>query len=191
MIISQRKKFVFIHVQRTGGTTLGNLLRQSVSGLDLNEHYHSNAKSHPISFFDDFKEHYIFGFTRNPWARLFSWYWLKHRNEPLPLAEEKDRFEQYLLNDTPIETDASFFHYNTLDYFTNNDNVLIANHIYKFEDYTQEVKLLYHQLNIHRRPIPVLNANPLTDYRTYYTAASQQLIAEKCERDITHFKYQF
>ena len=96
MIISHQKKLIFIHVHRTGGTSFGNLLYQTLPDWVEISPQHSNAMSVEANFFDAHADYFTFGFTRNPWERLLSWYALIFMQDTRSLTEERNRFETFL-----------------------------------------------------------------------------------------------
>jgi len=74
MLISTEKKFLFIHIQKTAGSSLARLLKSHAPDTRpfLGQHDHAlMAKKHLASEWD---EYYKFAFVRNPWDRLVSWY---------------------------------------------------------------------------------------------------------------------
>jgi chondroitin 4-sulfotransferase 11 len=74
MLISTEKKFLFIHIQKTAGSSLARLLKSQAPDTRpfLGQHDHALwAKKHLAS---QWNEYYKFAFVRNPWDRLVSWY---------------------------------------------------------------------------------------------------------------------
>ena len=74
MLISTEKKFLFIHIQKTAGSSLARLLKSQAPDTRpfLGQHDHALwTKKHLGSRWD---EYYKFAFVRNPWDRLVSWY---------------------------------------------------------------------------------------------------------------------
>ena len=74
MLISRDKKLLFIHIQKTAGSSLARLLRSQASDTRpfLGQHDHALwAKKHLAC---EWEEYFKFAFVRNPWDRLVSWY---------------------------------------------------------------------------------------------------------------------
>lgn len=74
MLISAEKKFIFIHIQKTAGSSLARLLKSQAPDIRpfLGQHDHALwAKRHLGS---EWQKYYKFAFVRNPWDRLVSWY---------------------------------------------------------------------------------------------------------------------
>lgn len=191
MIISHQLKFIFIHVHRTGGSALSNILRPKINSSFEISAQHANARSLEPSFFEKYKDYFTFGFARNPWERILSWYSLIHFNDQRKLSEERIRLEEFIKKDYAIDPSNQYFHYNTLDYFTDSNGKIIADRIFQFENFENEAKHLFNNIKIQAKDIPKLNDTSLKRYRMYYTDRSQYLIAEKCMKDIDYFNYKF
>jgi hypothetical protein len=157
MIISHDLKFIFIHVHRTAGTTLTNLLRKKLVGNFEVFPQHSNARTSESIELIRYNEYYTFGFTRNPWERLLSWYTLIYYNDQISLAEERVRFEQFIEMDAASDFTKQEFHYNTLDYFTTKNGEFIANKIASYEYLENEMGALLQRFNLTPLDIPLLN----------------------------------
>ncbi len=77
VIVSSAQRLLFVHVQKTGGLSTDTLLEsllpdaKRVQGLPGTRHAKLRAalRAHP-----EYADYFIFGFVRNPWARLLSWH---------------------------------------------------------------------------------------------------------------------
>ncbi len=191
MIISHTLKIIFIHVQRTGGSTLINLLKSEL-GSDLEIlSQHGNARTSESYLLEKYADYYTFGFTRNPWERILSWYSLIHRNDPKNLDQERKRFETFIESDWASDFTTQQFHYNTLDYFSNNKGLIKADKIFRYENFETEIRSLFNKFNFPLKEIPKINNTNPKIFQNFYTKKSQNLIAEKCKKDIEYFNYVF
>ena len=191
MTISHQLKMIFIHVHRTGGTALTDVLRQNLGGdFDILTQ-HSNVKTLVPGFLEKYEGYYTFGFTRNPWSRILSWYSLIHLNDQKSLAEERKRLEEFIEWDAAADFTTQFFHYNSLDYFSNKKGELKVDKIFQYENFESEVGILFNQLNLPLTEVPIRNETYSKNYREYYTDKSRSLIAQKCKKDIQYFRYSF
>ena len=169
MIISHHLKLIFIHVHRTGGTAFSNILKQKlVDNFDILPQ-HSNTKTLEPAFLKMYTDYYTFGFTRNPWERILSWYSLIHLNDQKELTEERLRFEKFIETDAASDFTTQTFHYNSLDYFTNNKDELLVDKIFHYENIDQDTQSLFNQFNLDLTEFPVVNATTVKNYREYYT----------------------
>ncbi len=190
MIVSHKLKFIFIHVHRTAGIAFSNTLRQSLVNHFEIYVQHSNAKSTSLDIQGELADYFVFGFTRNPWQRILSWYSLIHHADPLGVEEERLRLEEFIASDAAIDPQQSFF-YNSLDYFTNDEGNLISDTIYRYENLADSIKEFSSKFDLYMGRMPVLNESQKKNYREYFTDKSRQLISEKCHKDIEYFGYHF
>ena len=84
MMASDEQRVLFVHVQKTGGQSVEHVLRRhlpdvrKVTGLPGAKHatYRAALRAHP-----ELAGYWSFGFVRNPWARLWSWYQMIERRQ--------------------------------------------------------------------------------------------------------------
>src|ERR1700685_3824281 len=75
MFVSKSYNFIFVHNQKTGGIAVGNYLRKNVADLKMFLPRHSAVVDGIQNIgHDSWAAHFTFGFVRNPWARLVSFY---------------------------------------------------------------------------------------------------------------------
>ena len=191
MIISHNLKIIFIHVHRTGGTIFTNILLEKLVDNYEVLSQHSNIRTLDSVFLKKYNDYYIFGFTRNPWDRILSWYSLLHSNDQKSLTEERKRFEEFIEFDTALDFTTQFFHYNSLDYFLNKKDELIVDKILLYENLENEIGFLLNKFNLPLTSIPVVNETSKKNYKEYYTDKSRGLITQKCKKDIQFFNYIF
>ncbi len=191
MIISDHAKLLFIHVHRTGGSTIGNLIKNHSGKKVTYFTQHENARTSKSYLIDTHKDYYSFGFTRNPWERILSWYSLINLNQPQSLIEERKRFEMFIKSDAASDFATQYFHYNSIDYLTNEEGKLKVDKIFRYENYAAAVLEIQERFSMPPEKVPILNNTPNKDYHDFYTKESQRLIAEKCRLDIEYFNYEY
>ena len=151
---------------------------------------HGNASTMEGKLLKEYPDYFIFSMVRNPWDRLLSWYSLVHKFDPQYLAKDRLRFEQFLIDTTQDDGNDSFL-LNQVDYFKNATHNIDDMTIYRYENYTEEVKKIATRLDLDIKEIPKINETTTKDYREYYTKKGKALVAEKCARDIDYFGYSF
>ncbi|QIG44814.1 sulfotransferase family protein [Nocardioides anomalus] len=84
MIVSHPARVLFVHVQKTGGSSVQSVLlerlpgAEKLAGLPGAKHAHlTDALAHDPGL----ATYWTFGFVRNPWARLWSWWSMISRRE--------------------------------------------------------------------------------------------------------------
>lgn len=105
--------------------------------------------------------------------------------------EERKRFETFIKSNAASDFNTQYFHYNSIDYFTNERGELKVDNIYRYENYDTAVRELMKKFNLSSFEIPVLNNTESKEYHKFYTKKSQSLITEKCSLDIEYFDYSF
>jgi chondroitin 4-sulfotransferase 11 len=86
MLLSSSRAFIFIHIQKTGGSSIVSALRKaapdSISTFSDFAACHDPLKGQHVFASDlrnylgdhEWQRFFKFAFVRNPWARLVSWY---------------------------------------------------------------------------------------------------------------------
>jgi len=209
MLISHEKKFLFIHIQKTAGSSITQLLSKSIPDLSS---YHG-THDHAIWAKDNaefvWSDYYKVAFVRNPWDRLVSWYMMitqvsgslvkqgdTHNINKLwkYVLENSTSFESFLYNCTATIDDQDgekSFLFNQLDYVTDNSGKIIVDFIGRFESLNHDALQMFNQLNLSNIELAHYNASTRSHYQDYYTHATRRLIARRYERDIDFFGYCF
>jgi hypothetical protein len=155
----------------------------------------------------DISKYYSFGFVRNPWARLASWY-VMFRNNPLANTNNAfwnyvrpglDTFDKFLTYTDIIVADTNVPRGITRPqcrYFQK-DGIIVVSRIFKYEEFRQAVRSLEKHLTKGLFPrrlrlhVPLLNKFEDYDYKDFYNAQSRRLVASWYEEDIDIFGYTF
>lgn len=193
MIVSRERHFAFVHIPKTGGTSIRESLAQAIPDAVVR----TGKWQHPLARLMKselgeraWRESYTFAFVRNPWARFVSWYNAMRERPPLPNHErardEIADFPEFLRRATdygiPIWRGQR-------DWLTENDEVIV-NFVGRYETLQRDFAIVCRHLGV---SVPLAHANATTkvDYRDYYSRASRRLVAERCRRDIETFGYSF
>lgn len=204
MIINNNKKFAFIHIQKTAGSSITKVL-STIPGSTFMSAQHSF-----ITYLNDPNKYFKFAFVRNPWDRLYSWYNMmiskgKHNDFSIYLLNNSKNFSQFL-DCTEIIQEKQFdrskdvnfkdpyyksISFNQLDYISNKDGKMIADFVGKFENLNEDFKKLTTMIDIPDVRLPHINRFNHDDYRKYYTGKDIEKVAKMYERDIKYFGYSF
>ncbi|WP_158647984.1 sulfotransferase family 2 domain-containing protein [Nocardioides houyundeii] len=95
MLISDAHRLLFIHVPKTGGVTVETVVREGVDDLrDLGPRRHPRLRW-VLTQEPGLADYWTFGFVRNPWSRMVSWWSMIDRwNRRLGPASGKPQVEQ-------------------------------------------------------------------------------------------------
>jgi len=180
--------FMFMHIQRTGGTSIRNLCHELSLKTKEKEFFHSHVNN--LEDMSILSKYQTFTFVRNPWDRIFSWY------QFLMQYSGKQRtinFEDYVLNfeeNNRSKNEKLDFIFNQYDYIYK-DNEKLIDHIGKFENYSDDVVRIFSKFNITVTSIPKVNDTKRKEYQDYYNLKTASYIEEKCYKDIEHFNYKY
>lgn len=207
MLFSRQRKFVFIHNQKTGGVSISHFLNALVTDLESLWPEHGYASDGIARLGrEEWDRCYSFGFVRNPWARLASWYSMIVERPRIGAADlwwryvraNSNGFEEFVLKCTDvIEERRGELCYrrsavtNQLDYFTDADGRIATSFIGRYESLERDFGQVERALGLPVLPLPRSNPSAKKDYREFYTDRTRELVAERFARDIAHFGYTF
>ncbi len=190
MILIKKKKAIFIHIHRTGGSSMISLLKQALPNQVDVIAQHGNPTTMEGKLLHQYPDYFVFSMVRNPWDRLLSWYSLVHKHDPLDIEAERVRFEHFLKDYAHNDGSDSFL-FNQVDYFDTTTHTIDDITIYRYERYKEEIQKIAKQLDITIEEIPRVNETKPKNYSDYYTEQSKAFVAEKCAKDIAYFGYSF
>lgn len=203
MLLSNRRKFIFIHIQKTAGSSIVKALRDTTPDVimrfddlpacrDPQKNRHLFASDLKAYLGDRLWQHYFkFAFTRNPWSRLVSWY-------KMCIDRPSNGFMLYVKRNAPTFDDfldlttgpAKKTTFNQVDYITDDAGNVIVDFVGRFETLATDFAYICQRLNIDAQ-LPHKNQGSPVDYRSYYNARTRQLVADRFHRDIEAFHYTF
>jgi hypothetical protein len=205
MLISRRRKFIFIHIQKTGGSSIERVIKELVPDAYsiLGTHDHASWAKREIKA--EWDQYFKFAFVRNPWDRLVSWYTmiaqgaLIHTKYDLNrlwqyVLDNSTNFDEFICNCTGVIDDVDgrkSFMYNQKDYLTNEDGQVIVDFIGRFETLGRDAESVLTRLGLPGVPLPHINISNHRHYSEYYSDKTKNVIAERYARDISFFGYQF
>lgn len=208
MIASPERKVLFVHVQKTGGSSIEAFLLARLPGAvqvkGLAGGRHATLRQ-AIRAQPDMAGYWSFGFVRNPWARMHSWHsMIVRRGEGAragnPVLRERIRapfwggilerypsFEEFVL-DAPEEFDR--LRRPQLDYLRAGRTR--ADFIGRTEQLDADLAWVCERLALPARDeAPRRNVGPTTNYREHYTPAMRDKVAKDFAPDIAEFGYEF
>ncbi len=214
MIISPGRRYIFVHIPKTGGTSLATALedrahrddilvgdtpkavkrRGRLKGLAARGRLwkHSTlADIDGVLGADEIAGMFCFTMVRNPWDRLVSYYhWLQAQSFDHPavgLAQSHD-FAGFLRHP---QTQGSIRQWPARRYLTDAAGTERASLILRLEHLQQDIGPLADHLGFVPE-IPHINASRRDrDYTAYYDDELRDVVAHICAEDIARFGYRF
>lgn len=208
MLISHSRRFVYIHLNRTGGSSFSRVLdpyvdRPPDGRLDrlldklrlqrdptrMRFRAHDSAlavqRRWPREMFD---EYYKFAFVRNPWSWLVSIY---HRILGTPTHRHQERFSRMKgfgeFVDFEIARNKRFQH----TFVLGKEDEMLVDFLGRFERLQADFDRVCEHLSIEPVELPRLGGRKQVDYREMYDDATRDKVARHWRKDVELFQYEF
>jgi hypothetical protein len=213
MIISRRRRYIFVHIPKTGGTSLALALearaakddiligdtpkararRGRVRGLKAAGRLWKHSTLADIAGLvtdDEVAAFFTLTLVRNPWERVVSyWHWLRAQHFAHPavgLAKAHD-FSGFLNHP---HTRLSIAAHPFASYLRDGQGIA-RGHFARLE-VPDDLAPFEAHLGFRLTPLPRINASDRpADWRRPYSDADAGLVAELCAEDIARFGYRF
>ena len=215
MIISRGRRFIFVHIPKTGGTALSMALeaRARKDDILIGDTPKARARRGRLARVksagrlwkhstladiaglvsdDEVASFFTLTLVRNPWDRAVSYYhWLREQNFAHPsVGLAKALNFSGFLNHPQIRTAFSLWPAEA--YMRDQHGVERASLYARLEHLDQD--LVPFEAHLGFRVTPLASANPsdrARDWRPYYSEADAGLVAQICATDIARFGYGF
>lgn len=203
MIISHKKRFIFIHIYKVAGTSvrnafspyaditfrkytlrrllyvlrLANSPEEHITALELSERLPSNV----------FDGYFKFAFVRNPWDWQVSLYHyiLSHPLHPQHRDIKRlSSFRSYIMwrIEHGVELQKSFV--------CGDDGRLLVDYVGRYETLEKDFEIICDRIGI-SASLPHKNPSNHKPYRSYYDSELAHMVAEHYRDDIEYFNYTF
>ncbi|HEY6206442.1 MAG TPA: sulfotransferase family 2 domain-containing protein [Chthoniobacterales bacterium] len=198
-MISFQKRFLFVHIPKTGGNSIQSVLarysddeitrRPGQDGIERfgvsNPKYklkkHSALAEYRAALGDKkFAQLYKFAAVRNPWDRLVSLYFTPIRQKQWDRKAFKKTITQALSAADHLRLDE-----HDADPFAN------VNRIIQFEQLAEDFSAVCADLGIPAEPLPRYNKSERQHYSQYYDDELRALVAERFALEIARLGYTF
>jgi hypothetical protein len=216
MLLSYRHKFLFVHIAKTGGTSIRAALERerwkdayrlprflcsrlsALTGHRLGAKFPRHAKAIaakemlPRELFDEL---FKFAFVRNPWDLQVSSYHHIRRERPHLMEHIRD-FPSFLRWKLDPERPYHYIIDTSIelqsDYLRDLGGKIIVDFIGRYENLQADFDRVCARLGIPSRPLPHRRqAKDRSDYRRYYDTATAELVATHFKLDIEVLGYSF
>ena len=211
MLISDSHRFLFVHVQKTGGSTIDNNLSASLGDVRRIKEAHRHAPLDELLELEpDLAEYWTAGFVRNPWARMLSWWrmverfrdgaekgidrYLRHLKRNKFVSEVIERhpdFESFVLHATaehPRLRKPQVEFMLAPEFGPGRS----ADFVGRQETLEDDLRVIYDHLGLEWHELQSVNIDPgRPDYHDVYTPAMRDRVAELFAADLDAYGYEF
>ncbi len=214
MPVSHRHRAIFVHIPRTAGGSIeqvlgicgddnrgalkparpdllfgqvGNKALQHLTAREIRERVGERA----------FREYFKFAFVRNPYERTVSVYHVQCRDLRLGMSfrdfvlkrvvKGRPRGLRALFRSRPEKTLEDQFDLQA-DYVLDGKGDRLVDYVGKFESLAADYKTICDRLGV-QAPLPRANRSDRGDYRTYYDSETKRVIDEVYAKDFESFGY--
>lgn len=188
------QNFTFIHIPKTGGTTVLSVLSAAFTLVE------GTGKKHGKYIDGDIGPGLVFAFVRNPWDRMLSFWAMTERGrvkrESMGLFDHKPEhgtsFHEYVDNVYTGVLSRPMMNCQ-VDWLVDSAGNIGVSRICQFENFEKELEAIMLELGapVGTYQIPRLNPSAHDSYRDVYTAKDQRKVAKVYAKDIDEFKYNF
>lgn len=189
-------KSLFVHVQKTGGSSIQKWLYDNTDGVPVKGKKHwpmaSILQRQPNMEID-----FSFAVVRNPWDYAVSWYFFRLKraqrrlesNTTKPKGKFSKEYNEWVVNESAKGIEHWFETINpSLQQHT---KVKDLDYVMKLENLENDFVRIQQHFNCYE-PLPHLNySQRQKDYRQYYNKKTKNLIAKKFATDIELFGFEF
>ena len=194
-MIRHDHKFIFIHIPKTGGTSIEGIFKEDVGGPFEGsrgvKRKHASArkmkKIHPA----EWDEYFKFAVVRNPFDLLVSRYHWSRDVQCLSSFNEKKTFRQFI-----IAIDRGGFKpkwavpKSQLSFLSVNKEMKM-DFIVRFENLQEDFNIVCDKIGIPRKELPHINKSNHKHYTEYYDDETREIVAKRYAKDIEYFGYEF
>ncbi len=208
MVISHTRNFIFVHLYKTGGTSVSSALSQyGHSSFSMKARLFSVIGLRPAIYSEDFPKHiplldlrqelpgkifngyFKFAFVRNSWDWQVSLYHhiLKDQsNQHHAIVKSLGGFEEYLVWRTQSRNVRL-----QQAYVCDSNGNLLTNFLGNYSKLHEDLQKVTHQMGLGDLILPHLNAGDRNSYQDYYSPKGKDLIYQAYKPDIKTFGFEF
>lgn len=209
MLISDSHRFLFVHVQKTGGSTIDNNLSVALGDVRRIKEAHRHAPlDRLLELEPGLAGYWTAGFVRNPWSRMVSWWrmvdrfrdgaergverYLDHLRRNRFVAEIIERhpsFEAFVMDATE---EHPRLRKPQVEYMTDPASGRSADFVGRQESLEDDLRTIFDHLGLEWVEVQSVNIDPgRPDYHDVYTPATRDRVAELFAADLAAYGYDF
>lgn len=201
-MISESKKFIFIHIPKTGGNSITTALKQYTddglkfvrfdgevyNGISVYNSKNRIVKKHSLlSEYEDYYDldgYFIFTVIRNPFDRMLSWYFYEKKEW------DRDNFNRFLLS---IDPKKDYRFSSQKKYVLRKDGTDGIDHRIHFDNLQEGFDEICVIKDIPCSKLLHVNKsrNSEVDYHDFYDDFSVDMVTQLYGDDLDYFRYKY
>ena len=197
-MINFKKKFIFIHIPKTAGTSIESSLDEEGSILKRGEIEYGYSRplnhltlSQALNYrnFDRnlTKDFFKFTFVRNPWDKVISECFCGQ----IQIIFKDDHTVKEKIKTVCSWAKEGYGGHCQKQISFVKDRRSSMDFIGRFEDLQKDYKYICETLHIPHFPLPHLNKSQRSHYREYFDNETEDLVRETYKEDIEKFNYEY
>lgn len=209
-MISHKYKFIFVHIPKTGGMSIANLIGREALPVNLltGDDYWTDIHGkyfHYVGRYgqDTWDKYYKFAFVRNPWDRLVSCFsyltgggnnrFDKKLSDRYIKKYEGD-FTRFVKEFVAADRIKYLFHMHPQhEFICDRAGRVLVDFVGKLENIREDFNKICDHFGVPRYTLPHINQTQrkLNHFTDYYNDETREIVADKYSRDIELFGYKF
>lgn len=193
-MISTDCKFIYIGVPKTGTTSIESHIKTKYKIIP-----HCHKKHAPICLHNEkYLDYFKFGFVRNPWDWVVSWYFYATDEWNRPVRDQMSLKNWVYIHNAccgcnPLTVRCC---YQPLvpqyKFLCNDQGDLIMDFVGRFESLQHDFDRACEKAGIHKYKLEFKNKSQRSgSYVDHYDSETKKLVSDLFEKDIDLFKYSF
>jgi chondroitin 4-sulfotransferase 11 len=179
--------FIFIHINKTGGSSIENALKIPL------EHKTATEKQQQLGE-KEWNKKLTFTVVRNPWDKVVSHYHYRVKTNQTNLRNKPIKFKEWVkltyknMDETYYDKPKMFMPQTS--WITDSNGKIIVDEILNFENLNEDFNSVMVKLG-KQIPLPHLKRSNHINYKTYYDTETVEIVDNWFKEDINNFDYQF
>ncbi|MBP0019215.1 MAG: sulfotransferase family 2 domain-containing protein [Cyanobacteria bacterium SBLK] len=179
--------FVFVHINKTGGTSVGKALNLPLS--------HSTAREKiEIMGRQKWESRFSFAIVRNPWDKVVSHYHYRVKTKQTNFGENAIEFKEWVKlsygNKDPFYYDKPRMFMPQVNWISDREGKVAVNFIGRFESLNDDFQEICKNIG-KKATLPHLKSSKHAHYKDYYDEETMKIIERCFQKDIELFEYKF
>ena len=177
--------FVFIHINKTGGTSVSKALNiplEHKTAMQFIDEMGQSAWDRKLSFVT----------VRNPWDKVVSHYHHRLQSDHTDLAQNPIPFKEWVQrayrDHDPAYYNNPILYSPQLDWISDAQGNIVVKEILRFEKLSEDFRQVMEKLN-RKIELPHARKSKRSDFRDYDDTETIDIVADCFEPDITRFGY--